>query len=204
MNPFKQTSEAGSLNTFSERLGVGEHVVAVDYLEYKPAFNKKLNDKYGMSSIEYVVVESSVHKPNERRGDAWHIGNPGTSGENNRKRFNQFGQALTEAINGDPTKVEAVAKNLEAMTEFDENLGRSKTAGRKFPGRGVLLRVTTTSRKGKDGVEYINNIYSPVTQTKEQITARRAQLEAVPKKEEKPSTPAATTTETNSLDSLGL
>lgn len=198
MNPFKQTSEAGNLNSFSERLGVGEHTVIVDHLEYKPAWNKKLNDKFGMSSVEFVILESTTHKVNDRRGDAWHIGNPGSGGENNRKRFNQFGQALTESIGGDATKPEVVAKNLETMTEFDESIGRSKAAGRKFPGRGVVLRVSVTERPDKSGVVYRNNVYATIAQNKEQITARRNQIESVAKKPE----PASAPTETSSLDGV--
>ena len=207
-NPFGKVSTAGNMNSFSERLEVGDHLIAVETLEYKMVHNKKINDKVGMVACESVILESTSHKPGERRSDAWMIGNPGTSGESNRKRCNQFGQALTESIGGDATDTAQVQTNLSKLTEFDENTGVSKTAGRKFPGRGIVLRVSVTERKGNDGKLYKNNVYSAVKQTAEQIKTVRARIEtiapvAAPAATPAPA-PAAPAASTGMLDDLGL
>lgn len=200
---LSQITGSGTLNSYSPRLDLGTHTIAVFSTELKEVYDKQINGKVAMVAMEAVVIESTVHTAGDRRADAWMVGKAGTPGEANRKRCNAFARALAESIGGNASDDVEVAETLGKTLELDEKSGGwSKGAGRRFPGRGVLLRVTTSSRKGKDGKDYVNNDYSVIKQTADQITAMRAKLEAQPVKSAASAPAAATAPAPSMLDGI--
>lgn len=197
-NVLAQIVNAGALNNFSKRLEKGEHLVALFFTELKQVHDKQINDKVNMVTAEFVVVQSTVHPVGERRSDAWFVGRQGSPGEYARKRCNAFGQAVTQSIGGDPAKIVDVQANLGKTLEIDEATGYTKAAGRRFPGRGILLRVSTSEQPDKKKADkvHLNQEYTAITQTAEEIVAMRARIEAMPDPSAKPQgaqpNPAAT------------
>lgn len=199
---------AGDLSDHAPRLGKGDHLVALYAVE-----NKKTRE-YGQSVfIEMVIVQSTAHTAGERRADGWFISKNGDAGMYERKRMNAFARAVVQSLGGNPDDPEKVTLNGKEMTKGQalvaQTLGAMLSA--KQPGRGVLLRISTTSRSNKEKTKsYDNNAYSHVVQTREQIKEMRGKLEIVPvAAPAAAAAPAATTPATasaapvtNHLDSL--
>lgn len=186
------TVDAEPTNNFADRLGPGSHEVALVSLEIKQVFDKKLSEKIWLVGSEWFVRASTTHKRGERRSIAWKIGKPGNGGKNERSRMNECSRALTEALGAKCGEgPEAVAKfkaqvraNLDKMLEVDPNTGCTRTNGRQFKGRGIILRIESTSRAGtgQDGkpFDFTNHGFTAVPQTTDDIKAARAVIEATP------------------------
>lgn len=196
------TVDAEPTNNFADRLGPGSHEVALVSLEIKQVFDKKLSEKIWLVGSEWFVRASTAHKRGERRSIAWKIGKPGNGGKNERSRMNEASRALTEALGAKcgegPEAVAAfkkkVRENLDKMLEVDPNTGCTRTNGRQFRGRGIVLRIESTSRAGtgNDGKDFnfTNHAYTPIPQTAEDIKAARAMIEATPAPASTPKTEA--------------
>lgn len=200
---------AGDLSDHAPRLGKGDHLVALYAVE-----SKKTREYGGAVFIEMVIVQSTSHTAGERRADGWFISKNGDAGMYERKRMNAFARAVVQSLGGNPDDPEKVSLNGKEMTKGQALVAQTLGAmlSGKQPGRGVLLRISTTSRSNKEKTKsFDNNAYSHVVQTREQIKGMREKLEAAPMAAA-PATAAATpnTTSatasaapvTNHLDSL--
>lgn len=197
---LNETTESGTMNSFGERFLAGEHFIAIDKFEIKEVFHKGDQEKMVMVGCDFIVLDSDTMKPGTRVSDPFYIGRRGTKGETQRKKLNGVARAVVEAlgVSQKPEDVggkefnKLVAAQLTKMLEIDANTGYTVSAGRKFTGRGLALRVISRNNVGKDGKTYVNQDYTPVKQTKEDIKAKRAAIEAVP------SAPAAAAPKTDS------
>lgn len=167
-NLFNDIANAGSLTEYAPRLNIGDHVLALNLYDTMPT-----RQKGTLVFAEFVVVESTSHRPGEVVGDAWFVGLSGDPGLYARKRALKFGETVVECLNGDPGNTPLVQQTLAQISDKVRQ-----------PGRGLLVRCTTrkekrTNKAGQTG-EFVNNSYSKIDgQTPETIGQRRAWCEQV-------------------------
>lgn len=175
-NILEDIAGAGDLNDYASNLEPGEHLVCLKLVETR---NSR---EYGQKiDIEYTIIESTVHKKGEVRGDVFFIQRNGDAGSYARKRANAFSREVVKCLGGDPDNMEKVVVNGKEMPKGQamvvQTLG--KLLAKEQPGRGLLLRVSTRKRPNKDkSKEYDNNTYLAVTQTKEEMGKRRQAMES--------------------------
>lgn len=187
-----RAAAGGTMNSFGDRFLAGNHVVALDHLQMKELWSEDLNCKITAVTADFIIVASDTMKPGQKVSEKYDIGKPGTAGENAGKRLNGLARAITESLGVEQQAADAngakfntqVEKNLWSMLEIDDATGFSRTAGRKFLGRGVALKTfskANIARKGKhQGKEFVNNDFFKLAQTKDDICAKRAIIEAPP------------------------
>lgn len=173
---FAEIAGAGELTDYADNFDQGEHIVALNNYEIK-----KTREYGTMVSVDFIVLESSCHRKGEARGDAWFVGKPGDDGLYAKKRALAFGKAAVRALGGDPedpTPVQlpngqVIPKGLAQVQQTLAEMNRKDQ-----PWRGLVLRISTSSRKSKKTQrDHKNNAYAPVQQTVAQIHESRARIE---------------------------
>jgi hypothetical protein len=194
---INKAATSGTMNNFGDRFVPGTHVLALDNLAMKKLWNDDIQATITCVTADFFVLASDTLKPGQKVSEKYDIGKPGTGGENAGKRLNGLARAVTESLGITQKPEDAtgagfnakVEKNLWDMLEIDDGTGLTRTAGRRFLGRGITIRCfskNNTARKGKHaGKEFCNQDFSAVAQTKDDIKAKRAIIEAPP--EPKPS-----------------
>lgn len=199
-----ETGKSGTMNTYYGRFktvagdaddvegGTAEHVVALDKCVMDPKFCKADEEQVTMYSMDFVVLSSTCMEPGTRVSEGFFIGREGKKGRTPKKKLNGFGRAVLESL-GVPQDVEkdpsgdeynkAVSSQLKKLCEMDPATGNTIKSQRKFTGRGLVLKVVSKAELGSDKKVYVNNEYLPIAQTKEDIKAKRALIEAVPEKD---------------------
>lgn len=184
-NLFATIAGAGDLTDYAPRIEDGEHVLALNNYEIR-----QTRDYGTMVSVDYVVIESTSHKPGTVVGDAWFVGKAGTDGEYARKRALAFGKAAVQGLGGDPDDASIVMQqngqpmlmpNGQPLTKglalVQQTL--SEMSAQAQPWRGLIIRASAGKRMSKKtGKAHTNVTYKPVTQTVDQIHACRARIEA--------------------------
>lgn len=169
---------AGEATDFAPNLEPGDHLVCLTLTEMRTTreYGKKID-------VEYKIIESTVHKPGETRGDVFFIQKNGDAGLYSRKRANAFSREVVKSLGGDPDDQNLVDFNGKKMKKGEVVVIQTlnKLLDKTQPGKGLLLRVSTKKRMNKDKTkEHANNTYSSVTQTKEDMGKRRAVIESGP------------------------
>jgi len=182
-NILEEIAGAGELSDFAAGLDPGDHLVCLTKIELRDSreYGKKVD-------VEYIIVESTAHKKGETRGDVFFIQRNGDAGKYSRKRANALSREVVKSLGGDPDDMTPVDFNGQKKPKGEvvviQTLG--KLLDKTQPGKGILLRVSTRKRLNKEKTkEHSNNTYASVTQTKEEMGARRRAIESAPQ------TPAA-------------
>jgi hypothetical protein len=193
----RKTTSAGTMNNYGDRFevgstGSGQHVVALDNVTMKEIYDSALNCKMTAVCADFIVLQSDCMKAGTRCSEKYDVGKPGAPGDNASKRLNGLARAVIESL-GHTQKPEdlsgkayekLVGDTLIKMLEIDPATDLTRTAGRRFVGRGIALKVYSKSSIPKKGPHagkvFVNNDFSHIGQTPDQIKAKRAALEAVP------------------------
>lgn len=192
---INKTASGGTMNNYGDRFGAGTHVVAIDKLEMRKVWADKLSCNIVAVTADFIVLSSDNPgmKPGSKVSEKYDVGSPKqTAADNAGKRLNGLARAVVESLGHtqaaddlDGSKYTAlVAGTLMKMLEIDPQTDLTRTSGRKYVGRGVTLKVfskANVARKGEHvGKEFINQEFSAIAQTAEQIKQKRAAIEAPP------------------------
>lgn len=152
---------------FTPRIGIGNHRLALK--SYKVRDSVKGQGQF--LEAEFVVVESTTHKPGELRGWAWFINASGQwAAAYEQDRAKKFLEAVGACV-GDTSSVEVIGANL---------------AGADQAGTGLVIDCTVALQGGKNagktnskGEPYTNIYWNPVKQTLDELAASRAEVESI-------------------------
>jgi len=151
---FDKLKTAKPMATFGERIAEGRHVFIL-----KEYGTRETTERGDIIAADFVVEESSTHKPGALVGAAWFISDRGWQGDREYSRASQFVRALIGTE--DPA---AAAES------------GSKLISKAQPGRGI--RIVCTGVKRKTG--YIEPVWEHLpNQTGAMIAAARTKLDAV-------------------------
>lgn len=170
-----QIAGAGEGNEYADRFLEGEHIVALNVIEFKDT-----TDHGRIVSVDFLVIESSVPSyAGKTAGEGFFISKSDKDGgKASKQRVFSLAKAAVQSLGGDadnqqPTQVPGIT---QGMALVQNTLSEMLAAG--APWRGLMLRASGRKKVGKTSKkEYVAVKYAPIPQTVPQIQAARARIE---------------------------
>lgn len=171
-----QIAGAGEGNDFADRFLEGEHIVALNVIEFKDT-----QDHGRIVSVDFLVIESSVPGyAGKTAGEGFFISKSDKEGgKASKQRVFALAKAAVQSLGGnadDPNPSQYPGITLgQALVQSTLSEMLQATA----PWRGLMLRASGRKKTGKNSKkEYVAVKYAPIPQTVPQIQAARARIEA--------------------------